>query len=1111
GVDVDSKDKHSQTPLSWAAMNGHEAVVKLLLAKTSANTEDTIGRTPLSWAAMNGHDTVAMAILSHPSVDPDQEDHYGSTVLSIAVRNCRTEVVKALLATGQVTLDSQDCFGRTLWWWARRCGNTDIEQALHGYAEVRGMAVCDNDFIQLDPAEYSRLEHLQLHFNLPERAIICIPCGYALAADDDRVGRHLGQKHNVSKAARRKLNTFINSLHLPNPELLPVRPDDSAPHPHLRIQNGAACKHCGRRSTSLDVLSRHISKEHKREISAIRKTGKHWVRDHIVDNLTFQCWTSNDINRAWIVKSPPAPAKSKGNRPLQPAVESVQKLADQLYAEEQEHLGLQTLKCKPPAADSDDVSQKALLTNWMRRTDWDRIFENAECSLLISLALLPSPSPQKLYLGTYNRKELSSSRADEHKLMAIVSALDRLFDRCGETVRFTDTSVRRWLRGRFPDRPYKTPFELVSPSSERLYRREFKRCICFWLRLWRLPISIARGVSGRSISKLQRRMLGELWLDPCWEENLTSERGSQDDEERFTVWLQDGGVEATGDNEEDEADYTSDSFDDDTASETSTDEPENDERLDEAIHNKEPPVHLGQDQLNSLDEGHHASAGIILRFCYEMATEDFEDGRASSTLLVYFSAVRGLSEKEGAKYMRPAQYTPILARLVYCTRLVFLEAILPRRAYTYAGFPARPRYGQLAALNAVRAEKMCDGTMSPLGEFLSLLAYGLALRRSEGPVYHFFWSEDGQTISWDGNMYLTMDQFRHLAHKTFHQATVQCRRLMYDYEPDELVIGDLRDRLSETAPGYCFLTDDKNGLGDSYLAVFMRACTAPVDGLLKTRSHNQSAWDADAAQAYLCAHDAFLKTLMVLIQLDSGQGARVSELLTLEHSNTKSRLRGICIYGGQMFSVTRHHKARLTTNREFQVARFFSRQVTALMYRYLVYIRPVAYAILRKCFQFEPQRTLLFTPASKSMRWTTKVFTEELKRLGQDALGADMEINVQLYRQLSIAITERHVREALPDFNCFNDVTKTADADVAFAWQSGHRPMQRYATYGLDGAFPDKLQPSLLRLYARCSERWHDFLMYGSRPPPPERRATEDACVDIAGGAIQAENSLSAL
>ncbi|KAF1808266.1 hypothetical protein P152DRAFT_228565 [Eremomyces bilateralis CBS 781.70] len=36
--------------------------------------------------------------------------------------------------------------------------------------------------------------------------------------------------------------------------------------------------------------------------------------------------------------------------------------------------------------------------------------------------------------------------------------------------------------------------------------------------------------------------------------------------------------------------------------------------------------------------------------------------------------------------------------------------------------------------------------------------------------------------------------------------------------------------------------------------------------------------------------------------------------------------------------------------------------------------------------------------------------------------------------------------------------------DIAFAWQSGHRPVQRGITYGLDGAFPDTLQPVLLRV-----------------------------------------------
>ena len=33
GADVESKDRYGRTPLSWAAGNGHEAVVKLLLEK----------------------------------------------------------------------------------------------------------------------------------------------------------------------------------------------------------------------------------------------------------------------------------------------------------------------------------------------------------------------------------------------------------------------------------------------------------------------------------------------------------------------------------------------------------------------------------------------------------------------------------------------------------------------------------------------------------------------------------------------------------------------------------------------------------------------------------------------------------------------------------------------------------------------------------------------------------------------------------------------------------------------------------------------------------------------------------------------------------------------
>lgn len=109
--------------------------------------------------------------------------------------------------------------------------------------------------LQPSPEQYSRPEKLHLHFNLPELAIICMRCGYAIAVDDDRGGRHLGQKHGVSKGARRNLNALSNSLQLSSPERFPKRPGGSAPHPHLQIQQGAACRHCDLRYTSSTVLS----------------------------------------------------------------------------------------------------------------------------------------------------------------------------------------------------------------------------------------------------------------------------------------------------------------------------------------------------------------------------------------------------------------------------------------------------------------------------------------------------------------------------------------------------------------------------------------------------------------------------------------------------------------------------------------------------------------------------------------------------------------------------------------------------------------------------------------------------------------------------------------
>ncbi|KAL8402645.1 hypothetical protein RB596_009127 [Gaeumannomyces avenae] len=114
-VDVDSKDNFGWTPLSLAARRGHEAVVKQLLATGSVDVDskDNYGWTPLSLAAESGHEAVVKQLLATGSVDVDSKDNNGWTPLSLAAESGHEAVVKQLLATGSVDVDSKDNFGWT--------------------------------------------------------------------------------------------------------------------------------------------------------------------------------------------------------------------------------------------------------------------------------------------------------------------------------------------------------------------------------------------------------------------------------------------------------------------------------------------------------------------------------------------------------------------------------------------------------------------------------------------------------------------------------------------------------------------------------------------------------------------------------------------------------------------------------------------------------------------------------------------------------------------------------------------------------------------------------------------------------------------------------------
>ncbi|KAH0594295.1 hypothetical protein MHUMG1_08134 [Metarhizium humberi] len=132
GADIDIRDRHGRTPLSWAAKNGHEAVVKLLLEK-GANTETTENhyrQTPLLRAAKNGHKAVVKLLLEKGANTETTESYYSQTPLLWAAKNGHEDVVKLLLEKGANIETTESSSRQTPLLWAAENGHEAVVKLL---------------------------------------------------------------------------------------------------------------------------------------------------------------------------------------------------------------------------------------------------------------------------------------------------------------------------------------------------------------------------------------------------------------------------------------------------------------------------------------------------------------------------------------------------------------------------------------------------------------------------------------------------------------------------------------------------------------------------------------------------------------------------------------------------------------------------------------------------------------------------------------------------------------------------------------------------------------------------------------------------------------------
>lgn len=135
--------------------------------------------------------------------------------------------------------------------------------------------------------------------------------------------------------------------------------------------------------------------------------------------------------------------------------------------------------------------------------------------------------------------------------------------------------------------------------------------------------------------------------------------------------------------------------------------------------------------------------------------------------------------------------------------------------------------------------------------------------------------------------------------------------------------------------------------------------------------------------------------------------------------------------------------------------------ITNHFFYYFVYIRLVVDLLRRECKLSGGAGSALFYTDSRVINATD--LTRSLRRYSEGIIG--QPLNCRLYRQLAIAILEKHVLQLLQPFDMHDDTNLQMMLYSVRAWQSGHRPRQRAAYYGHDRALPTSLSPALLKAY----------------------------------------------
>lgn len=441
--------------------------------------------------------------------------------------------------------------------------------------------------------------------------------------------------------------------------------------------------------------------------------------------------------------------------------------------------------------------------------------------------------------------------------------------------------------------------------------------------------------------------------------------------------------------------------------------------------------------------------------------------RSYCSALVHFLAILGIDEESNR--LRPAaDFSYMLAGVVYCIRVLAVEILLPSAEREHQGDTERSRFIEK------RRNYLADGSYSPMSTMISLLAYGKHIALNTGNAASTQWSRDMKVLRLHGKP-IVLERFKDMIQDVLAEAERMIwEDVLYIGQHDRFLIplDEIEDDVTFTKRGFSFVNRPNGHLGDGIDWTIAHLMAA--DEGQKLRAHGQ--WQPRRVRRYLRKIDALLELLLFLVHTTGGQPARGTEIATARHRNGFLQDRNVFVMDGQVVFVSRYHKTQSLWDKPRVIPRFLPWRVGQLIGIYLIYICELRTHLSREVLG-SAQDDYIW--AGINGPWETDRLTRVISR--ETGTRLKCRLTTLEYRHCAITIGRQFVGEQFghgyQEQVGEGEVEEPEmEVDSGLELQAGRTEKIGVQTYGVPIDIVQHLSLRSIQFFRQLSDGWHRFL-----------------------------------